>query len=287
MRNIIQHWRVFFFRPVAPHALAFMRIGLGTVLLVAWIYYAPHVAMLFSSEGLVLPYWESKAGSLTILLTPPSLWMAWLLYTTLLAGIVGIILGYRYRFTCSLTIILLIYFGLLSYHNLLGTWARLLFFSLIVLSLSGADRTWSLHMKSTQHSWTAYSPVAPWPQRIIALQITATYLGVCLQKSFLPDWQSGEIIAYSFVNMWSTPLAFSIARWNISLPFFDAILWAIKILQGMLPIGLWSSRYQKWCFAGGALFHLSIAAIMGMWGFLVIIPLYAAFVDRERPPLQP
>jgi hypothetical protein len=137
-------------------------------------------------------------------------------------------------------------------------------------------------MKSTKGSWRAYALIPAWPQRIIAIQVAATYLGVSLQKAYLPDWQSGEILAYSFVSMWSTPLAFAIARCNIPLPVFDVLTWAVKILQGLLPVGLWSGRYQKWCFAGGALFHLSIAAIMGLWGFLILIPLYAAFIDPEK-----
>ncbi len=278
----LQCWQRFFFAQSAPHALALIRISLGVILLVIWGYYAPHVSMMFSDAGLVLPYWEVQSGSLRMLLTPPALWIAWILYAALLMGALGILFGYRYRLACMITIGLLTYFGLLSYHNLLGTWARLLFFALMVLSMSGADQTLSLHMKKEKGCWKAYTLVPVWPQRIIAIQVAATYLGVSLQKTYLPDWQSGEIIAYTFVNMWSTPLAYAIARWNIPLPLFDAILWAIKILQGLLPIGLWSSRYQKWCFAGGALFHLSIAAIMGMWGFLVIIPLYATFIDPEK-----
>jgi hypothetical protein len=84
------------------------------------------------------------------------------------------------------------------------------------------------------------------------------------------------------VNVWSTPLAFAIARLNIPIVFYDVLTWCVKILHGLLPIGLWSDRYQKWCFLGGALFHISITAIMGMWWFLLLIPLYASFVDPEK-----
>ncbi len=282
MHSLFQYWRRLFFAQVPPHCLALMRIALGLTLLVFWLRYAADVPMMFSSDGPVFSFWEPQSGSLSILLTPPPVWAAWMLYTIFLGSIAGITLGWHYRTACIAAIILITYFSLLSFHNFLASWSRLLYFTLIVLSMSSADRTLSLRMKTAKGSWTAWDKVPVWPQRIIAIQITATYLGVGMQKAYLPDWQGGEILAYSFINMWSTPFAFAIARLNIPIVFFDALTWCTKILHGLLPIGLWSARFQKWCFLGGALFHLTITATMGMWWFLLLIPLYAAFVDPEK-----
>lgn len=104
---------------------------------------------------------------------------------------------------------------------------------------------------------------------------------------YFPDWQGGEILAFAFVNGWSTPLAHIVAQWNLPIVVYDIMTIGVKILQGLLPIGLWMPRYQRWCFLAGAGFHIGVTLIMGMWWFLLLVPLYAAFVDRERPLLQP
>lgn len=266
-------WHRFFLEPIAPHSLAVMRIALGATLVALWLRYLPHVDMYFSDRGLALPYWQ------TPLLAHPPLPVASLLYGMLLLAGIGILLGWQYRLACALAIALLTYFAFLSFHNFFTSWGRLLFFVLVILSVSEADRTYSLRMRRDKGSWKAWEAVPAWPQRIIAIQIAALYLGVGLQKVFLPDWQGGEIFAYTFVNGWSTPLAHSVAQWNLPMWIYDAITFGVKILQGLLPIILWIPRWQWWAFAAGAAFHIGVWMIMGMWWFLLLIPLYAAFVD--------
>ena len=273
MQKFAEHWQRFFFEKIPPHGLACIRIALGFTLLALWGRYAADVSLMFSDAGVVVPYWE------TPLLTPPSVAAAWLLYGLLLLGILCILLGFSYRIACATTVTIIIYFGLLSFHNFLASWGRLLFFTLIILSMSNADCTLSLRMRRAQGAWTAWQAVPAWPQRMIAIQVAATYMGVGMQKAFLPDWQGGEIIAYSFVNMWSTPVAYVVARGGIPLCVYDALSWGVKLLHGLLPIGLWMKRYQRYCFAAGAIFHLIITITMGMWWFLLLIPLYLAFVD--------
>ncbi|TSC60806.1 MAG: HTTM domain protein [Candidatus Peregrinibacteria bacterium Greene0416_62] len=282
-KNLSKAWHRFFLEPIAPHSLAVMRIALGGTLIALWLRYLPHVDVFFSNQGLALPYWEPQAGSLSILLTHPAFGIALMLYGLLLIASIGILLGWHFRFCSALAALMLVYFGLLSFHNFLASWGRLLFFTLMILGMSGADKTYSLRMRRKKESWSAWEAVPAWPQRIIAIQITMTYLGVGLQKAYLPDWQSGEILAFAFVNGWSTPLAHSIAQWNLPMVFYDSAVITVKVLHGLLPIGLWIPRYQRWCFLAGAMFHIGVTLIMGMWWFLLLIPLYAAFVDLKRP----
>lgn len=275
-------WHRFFLEPIAPHSLAVMRIALGATLVTLWLRYLPHVDILFSNRGLALPYWQPQAGSLSILLTHPSLPIAYVIYSTLLIASIGILLGWRFRLCSGIAAVILVYLALLSFHNFLTSWGRLLFFTLVILGMSGADRTYSLRMRKEKESWRAWDVVPAWPQRIIAIQIAATYLGVGLQKAYLPDWQGGEILAYAFVNGWSTPLAHAIAQWNMPMWIYDIAVTCVKMLHGLLPFVLWMPRWQKYAFAAGALFHLGVTMIMGMWWFLILLPLYAAFVEPRR-----
>lgn len=280
MKNRCTHaWQKFFLEPIQPHSLAVMRIALGGTLLILWLRYLPHVDVYFSDQGLALPYIEPHAGSLSMLLTHPPLAAAYAIYAMLLLGIFGMLLGYRYRVASIVTIILLIYIGLLSFHNFLASWGRLLFFTTVILGMSGADRTYSLTMYRKKGSWTAWEMVDAWPQRVLAIQIAMTYFGVGLQKTFLPDWQSGEILAYAFINGWSNPFSHLVAQWNMPMWVYDGMTIGVKILHGALPIALWMPRWQRYAFAAGAAFHIGVTMIMGMWWFLVLIPLYAAFVN--------
>ncbi|OGJ60700.1 hypothetical protein A3C37_00705 [Candidatus Peribacteria bacterium RIFCSPHIGHO2_02_FULL_53_20] len=282
IRKAVLTWRRFFLEPIAPHSLAVMRIALGGTLIALWFRYLPHVDSYFSDRGLALAYWEPQSGSLSMLLTHPPLGIALFLYGVLLIASIGILLGWGLRCWSAVAAGLLVYFTLLSFHNFLASWGRLLFFTLVILGMSGADRTYSLRMRSEKGSWRAWEAVPAWPQRIIAIQIAATYLGVGLQKAYLPDWQGGEILAYALVNGWSTPLAHVIAQWNLPIAVYDASVIAVKILHGLLPIMLWMPRYQRYAFLAGATFHIGVTLMMGMWWFLLLIPLYAAFVDPKN-----
>jgi hypothetical protein len=274
-------WHRFFLEPTLPHSLAIMRIALGATLIALWLRYLPHVDAYFSNRGLSLPYWQPEAGSLSILLTHPPLGISFTIYGALLIASIGILLGRQFRLCSALAAVILVYLALLSFHNFLASWGRLLFFVLLILGMSGADRTYSLRMRKEKGSWRAWELVPAWPQRIIAIQIAATYLGVGLQKAYLPDWQGGEILAYAFLNGWSTPIAHSIAQWNLPIAIYDLMTIGVKMLHGLLPFVLWMPRWQKYAFAAGTLFHIGVTLIMGMWWFLLLIPLYAAFVEPK------
>lgn len=272
MKKFAQWWQKFFFALVPPHGLALIRIALGLFLLIYWCVYLPRVGMLFSEEGLVIPY--SSA------LPPiPSVSQAYAIYILILIPIIALLLGWHMRIAGMLLCGAMLYYWLLSFHNFPSSYNRILLFVTFIIALSGADRTLSLRMYRKWRSWTAFEVVPAWPLRIIAIQITALYLGVSLQKAYLPGWQGGEIIAYSFINAWSTPLAYAVARMNIPIIWYDIAAWMTKILHGVLPIGLWIPWMQRWCFLGAALFHIVITLVMGMWWFLVLIPLYIVFVD--------
>lgn len=161
------------------------------------------------------------------------------------------------------------------------TFERLFVFVLLVLLFSGADRTLSLRMWLRKGSLFAWEPIHIFPQRLIALQLSATYLGVGWQKIVLPDWQHGEIIIHALTGRWATPLAFAIARLNLPLQFYDMVLFLLKSFEVLLPFGLWIRRYQWIFFFGGALFHITIATLISMWWFLIMVPAYITFLEPE------
>lgn len=275
----------FFFRACPPHALALLRIGFGAFLLFYWGLKLPHVSMIFSREGLILPFYDSDPPAfMTTLFAAPSPTVAWILFVTFLLSLLLFTLGAWARMAAALAALFTLYYWVLSVHLFGTSFDRLYLFFLLVFSVSGAHKTFSLHMWWRRGSFFAWEPISILPQRILALQVTATYLGVGWQKSYLPAWQHGEVLAYGYMGRWATAPAYWVARQNLPMWFFDALNYVVKYFEFSIPFGLWIRRYGvRWFFfVGGALFHTYIAIFLAIWWFLVLIPAYILFFEPEE-----
>jgi hypothetical protein len=284
VRSLVRRLDAWACEPIAPHALALLRIGFAAFLLLYWGLKLPHVAVLLSAEGLHLPFPGSEAWPtfLQLLLVPPPVWVAWSLYLTLLAALVGVLVGWQLRVCGLVACVLYVYYWGLTIHLFPTSYDRLFPVLLLVISLSGADRTWSVWAWQQLGSAGAWQLIAPLPQRLIALQIAATYLGVGWQKMVLPDWQTGAILLHSYEGLWGTPLAFWLVQWQWPGWMYDQLLLVVVTIEFWLPIGLWMPRWQWLCFGLGALFHILVALLMGIWWFLILIPAYIVFLPPEQ-----
>lgn len=273
------HWAE---RRVPPHTLAILRIIFGMWLLFHWSIKAPAIPMFFSNQGLVLPmYPPIGIRALDVFLVPPSMEVAYAVFALLISALIALTVGMWMRTSIVIILMIYAYFWNIGLHPFFMTFERLFVFILLVLLCSGADRTLSLRMRFQKGSIFAWQPIHILPERLIALQLSATYLGVGWEKFALPDWQHGEILSQALTGRWATPLAFSIAKQNLPLPFYDAMLFLLKFFQFLLPFGLWIRRWQWLFFLGGALFHITIAMLISMWWFLIMVPAYITFLEPE------
>ena len=276
----LKQWEQWWTREAPPHILALFRIVFGSFLLLYWGLKLPHVTMLFSEEGIVLPLFD--AGFLGLFFAPPNSEVAWVLYSVHMGALLLLTVGLLSRVGAAIAFILSAYYWFLSLHLFGTSFDRLFLFTLLVLACSGSDRTFSVSMWWKHGSFFAWEAASILPQRLLAAQITATYLGVGWQKLWLPDWQSGEVLAYGFIGRWATPPAYALARMNFPLEVYDWAVTAIKGFEMLLPFGLWSERFRWWFFLGGALFHIGIAVLLAIWWFLVLIPAYILFYEPEE-----
>lgn len=276
--SLLHRWNHWWFRQVPPHALALFRITFGIFLLLYWGRYAPHVPLLMGNAGIAFPLFLDQYP----FLQTPSVSVVWVLYGLLLFTFFLIALGAWMRSAVCAALLLLTYIWLTSMHPHWLTMEHLTMVLLVLLGVSGADRTLSLRMWWQHGSPFAWEEVSICPQRCIALQITATYLGVGWQKSWLPDWQSGNILAYSLMSVWGTAPAFTIARANFPLWVYDLVVLQVKYVEFLLPFGLWIPRV-RWFFMGwGLLFHGLIAILLNIWWFLILVPSYILFFEPEE-----
>lgn len=275
MNAFFRRWDDWWFREVPPHALALFRVAFAAFLLVEAATYLPHVPMMFSSAGLAIPMQTGLA-----FLAPPVPPVAWAVALGYVAALVALMVGYRMRAALVALVLYFLYYWQLSFYAFPSSYHRLFFFSFLVLLLGGADKTFSLRMRRERGSWTAWEPVSVLPQRLLAVQLTATYAVVGLQKWWLPAWRGGDVMYYSFIGRWGTPPA----RWLVSVapPWtYGVLTFLTKLLETALPAAFWIPRVRWVAFAGGAAFHVLIALLLGIWWFLVLPPAYVVFLRPE------
>lgn len=275
-------WDHFWLRDVHPHGLALTRIAMGLFLLVYAGLYVPHLTILFSNEGLVLPLYIDRFPAFSLVLAPPSPLVAHIIYAVFLLAMLGITLGAFFRFSTFLTTLLALYHWQLQLHIFPTSYNRILFLCLIILFFSGAHRTFSIDQWRRSGSFFDWEKICILPQRLITLQITGTFLGVSLQKFWLPHWQGGEVLAYSYISRWGTELARIYARLPFTLLHYDSIVWVVKIVQPIAAVGMWIPRirWPSYIFLTG--FLLLISVMLSIWWFVFIIPASILYWPQEN-----
>jgi hypothetical protein len=277
-------WEHWWFREVPPHALACFRIVVGAFLFLYWSLYLPHVPLLFGRAGLAMPVADVEDGWpawLVSLIETPSTPMAYGALSLLLVSFMAIAAGACFRTACVSALVLLTYVWASSQHWSWFTLEQVSIIFLIILAGSGAHQTLSLHIWRRTGSWRSWHPVSVLPQRLLSVQVTATFLGAGWLKMTMPDWQDGQVVAAALVGPWATPLAFWVAQRELPMWVYDVFTEGLRAFEMALPFGLWSP-WWKWFLAGATVFLVTNALLLSFWWFLVLLPSYIVFCGPEN-----
>jgi Vitamin K-dependent gamma-carboxylase len=276
--NIIKQWNIFWGAAVEPHALAIARIGFGLFLLAYWLGFSGNVPELFSNEGVIFTYYNSSHW----FLYPPSAVIAYGIYAVSIACILLFIAGAYWRCTTTTLVILAWYYWQLQLHMFFNSYSRLLFELLIVFALSNAHYTYSFFAKQRWGSFTAWKQICILWQRMITLQITATYFAVSWQKIILPDWETGDVLVYTLVSIWSTPLSIWLAQLPLTHTAWNLVLRLFLYWETLLPFGLWHKKTRVFWIITAILFHLFNGVIITIWWFYFLFPFYILFYSPSE-----
>lgn len=247
------------------------RIGFGLYLLAYLIALAPHVTLLFSSEGIYLPYMLPDLAP-----APP---IAWLLFGAMLALTCALIAGFR----TGLTALLLL--GLYMHHYTLqlavkqSSFERLIIIELAALCLGSAGLRLGLDGARLRKAGRDAAP-SVWLERVVAAQTLFLYFGAGLWKALNPVWHNGELLHSTFQGMWATPLAFGIAQLRPPGWAWAMASWGVIALELALAPLLLIRKTRHFGIVLAVLFHVGNTVLLFIPEFLVCIPALVVFADE-------
>ena len=277
-------WNNWWMRPAEPHALGIARAFLGFWILLYWALKMPVIDITFSHNGVVLPL-ELKSSLLQAIHVIPSPTTAYIIYGVLLVCLTLVMLGLWTRRAALVAALICMYFNNMSLHLFHTSFDRLFTFILLVFILDGSDRFLSYRM------WKKHGSIWAWemlphmvPQRMLAIQVFLVYLGTGFHKLWLPGWQGGQILWFSFIGCWGTPFAYWIAdtfQWS---NFYHVSVNMVIMFDIFMPIGMWIRRHglRWWAYAWGTVYHTSITFTLGFWWFMALIPSYIVFFGTDE-----
>jgi hypothetical protein len=273
-----------------PHAMALLRIVLGTLASVSLLMLLPNASVFFSSDGLLpaaqLDQWQFRI-TVVHLLKGADPATAFAFVGALAAVAITFTVGWQTRI---MAVLLAVGLTVLQNRNplILNSGDGMLRLALIYMAFAPSGLCLSVdRWLIVRHAIRAgrVPPVVPrvslWPQRIIALQIALLYLAATWHKWYGPSWRDGTAAWY--------PL--QLPEFNrFPLPAFLETLGVAKVmtygtlgLELLLCTMVFYKPARKWALLSGVLFHalLDYRLNIPLFG-PTVVACYIAFYDGSE-----
>ncbi len=263
-------WNRFWFARIPPHGLALFRIGLAVFLLGYWLPKAPHVALMFSSEGVYLPVlipWNAP---------PPAI--AWILYAALLASCGLLALGWRSRIVAPAVLLLYLHHYFLDLAVRDTSFDRLIAIVLLLACFAPLDRVWAISAPRGAED----PDVVAWPARLLGVQLALLYLGSGVWKLLSTSWHRGEMLEMTLLGPWATSTGLALAGLRLPGWFWSLSTFSVVAFELVAGLTLHLRRLAKPTMLAGIVFHLSIWIFLDIPEFMICVVLYAVLLDPDE-----
>jgi hypothetical protein len=264
--KLIAAWNRFFYAPAGGQRIAAFRILFALYLFGYFASMLPHVTLMFSNHGVYVPYLVPDIA--------PAPAVAWVLFVSMLACTLALLIGYRSELAARALLGLFLYHYFLQLAVKESVFDRLIALDLIVLSFADSGRVWGL---DAQRAPCATPNV--WAERLLMAQSVLLYSGSGLWKLSNPAWHSGALLRSTLQSMWATPLAFSLVRQGFSLPTWTAFSWTIIVFELSLGPLLLIRKTRPLALVLGTTFHLINCFVLVIPEFLVSMATYPVFIE--------
>ena len=150
-------------------------------------------------------------------------------------------------------------------HNSKGDSVRDVILFYLMLCPCGA--AWSLDRLLQRRRGRLAGPiyVAPWPLRLLLIQLVIVYFFTGLIKLFSADWWRGDTLYYVLADLVLSRS--SLAQLPVPSWFLRASTWFVLFWEVTFPLWVMLPWTRVAAFVTGALFHLGTLALMELGGF--------------------
>lgn len=280
------------FDPIPTHAIVVCRIGLGSVLFLAYLSCWPLVEVLYGPSGYAgfefrqrfpenADVGWSLDGRVDLLQQMTTSEPVWVAYLALLTSALLFAMGVRPKLFGTLTLLLHVLF-LDRNPGATWGWATMIKPFLLYTILASTPSQWSLtgwwqDLRGNPRPPTRWTCSA-WPQRLLQIHVTCVFL-VLWSRFDEPSWLSGQTLAFALVNR-------DFGRFDVDwYPYFESLEIAsigALVLECGAPIALWIKPLRPyWALALIGMFAtLVVTTSVGWWDFMMIFVL-TTFLPAE------
>jgi Vitamin K-dependent gamma-carboxylase len=251
------------------------------VVVVAWtLTLLPDFSRVFGEQGVapVYPRLDYQWSVFEVWPGDGALWIGWVL---LLLSAVAMAVGWHSRFAAIVVFVLFHSFnrrGALVFN----AGDQLLTVVALILALSCCGAALSLDQRRRTGSFWSAQTMAPWPIRLMQVQLSLVYLVSVQAKLSGKFWADGAAASYT----WRTDgrwALLSAPEWlSANAILVNAATWGTLLIELAIAVLVWNRRWRFWVLAAGVVMHLTMMVTMNVAFFSVaMFVLYLAFIPWE------
>lgn len=297
LRHAWQAWDQFWFQPTAPHALAWLRVLSGVMLLYTHVVWGLALDEFFGPDGwqdpLLVQTHHADGSAWSFWWLVPDAWRG-TVHGICLALMAAYTLGLYTRLTSLLSLIITISYAHRAPLACFGLdQINVLMCLYLCLAPSGDALSLDRWRRRVRESWTAlrreepilYSTPAPSAAtglaiRLLQLHMALLYLFAGLSKLKGDTWWDGSAIWLAAGNYEYQSLSLVWLCWH---PWLVNVLTHATVLwESTFIFFIWKPRLRPLLLAVGTGMHLGIGLFLGMWTFgLVMIFTYVSYIPPQ------
>jgi hypothetical protein len=275
----VDRWRAFWFRPEPAYPLGLIRIAFGAIA-VAWtVSLLPDLYDLFGAHSVDPPH-PARAyqwGLLEIWTSDRALMIGW---GVLLVSAIALTVGWHSRIAALAVLVLILSF---QWRNpyVFNSGDVLVRIEALFLALSPCGAALSLDQRRTAGSFWSAQTRAPWPIRLMQIQLSLIYLATVRIKMSGEKWPDGTAVSYAM--RLEDMLVVRTPHWlSTNALLMNAATWGTLVLELSIGILVWNRRCRPWVLAAGVVMHSLIMLTIAVGFFApAMFVLYLAFLPPE------
>jgi hypothetical protein len=286
-RAIVDAWCAFWFTPAPAYTLGLVRIGFGAVVVVWTLTLLPELSRVFGKQGAAPAYapLDYQWSGFEVWSGDRALLIGW---TLLLLSAIAMTVGWHSRITAVIVFVLIMSFYRRAAY-IFNAGDAIITIVALILALSCCGAALSLDQRRRTGSFWSAQTLAPWPIRLLQVQLSLIYLvSVQAKLSGGKSWADGSAVFYA----WRTD-----GRWAL-LPtpewlsanaiLVNALTWGTLVIELAIAVLVWNRRWRFWVLAAGVVMHVAMMLNMNVGFFSVaMFVLYLAFVPPDALQTMP